>query len=86
MVLNDKIYSVLKTLGTIILPAVAVFYDDLAGIWGLPFADQVPQTIMAVVVLLNSWLGLKSAKYYEEKAKIAESMSTDVDPEEEKVM
>ena len=66
MKLSNVVYDVLKTLGTIILPAIAVFYNELADIWGLPYSEQIPQTIMALVVLLNSWLGIKSASYYKD--------------------
>ena len=68
MKLSNQMYDFLKLLGTIILPAVAVFYQTLAGIWGLPFSEQVPSTIMAIVVLLNSCLGISSAAYYKDLA------------------
>lgn len=77
MILSDKTYKILKTLGTIILPAIAAFYGTLAGIWGLPFQDKIPETIMAVVVMLNAWLKVKSSDYYEEKAKGADTVSYD---------
>ena len=64
MILSEKWYNFLKKLGTIILPAVAAFYSTLADIWGIPFADKIPETIMAIVVLLNAWLGVKSAEFY----------------------
>ena len=72
MKLSNVVYDVLKTLGTIILPAIAVFYNELADIWGLPYSEQIPQTIMALVVLLNSWLGIKSASYYKDLSDTAQ--------------
>lgn len=68
MKMSNEMYDFLKLLGTIILPALAAFYETIADIWGLPFSDKVPPTIMAVVVLLNSFLGHSSSKYYEKLA------------------
>lgn len=62
--MSNKTYDLLKLVGQIILPAVAAFYGTLAGIWGLPFAEQIPQTIMALVVLLNACLNHESSSYY----------------------
>ena len=36
--LNDKVYDVLKWLALIALPALAVLYNVLAGVWGWPCA------------------------------------------------
>lgn len=79
MKLSDKTYDFLKILGTIIIPALAVFYTTLAEIWGLPFAEEVPKTIMAIDLLLNSCLGFSTANYYKELAK-ADAV---LEPEEE---
>lgn len=68
MKLDDKTYSILKAIGSLVLPALATFYATLGKIWGLPFTSEVPATIMAVDVLLNSCLGLSSATYYKEIA------------------
>lgn len=64
MKMSNQMYDFLKLLGTIILPAVAVFYENIAKIWNAPYSDKIPPTIMAVVVLLNSWLGNSSTQYY----------------------
>ena len=68
MTLSNKWYDFLKLLGTIILPAFRAFYQTLAQIWGLPFSEQIPRTIMAFVVLLNACLGQSSAQYYKKLA------------------
>lgn len=65
--LSNNQYNLLKKLGTIILPAVAAFYGTLSQIWGLPFGDKIPETIMALVVMLNAWLGVKSSEYYSQQ-------------------
>ena len=46
MKLNDKVYDLLKYLGMIGLPAVAVAYQSLAQVWSLPYSEQIPSTIL----------------------------------------
>ena len=68
MKLSNEWYDFLSMLGRLILPAIAAFYEQIATIWGLPYSDKIPPTIMAVVVLLNSCLGISSAQYYKKLA------------------
>ena len=63
MKMSNKIYDVLKWVALVVLPAVAIFYESLAGIWGLPFPEQIPDTIMIVDLLLGTLLGVSSANY-----------------------
>lgn len=60
---NNKTYDVLKWIALILLPAVAVLYSSLAGIWNLPYVDAVPQTIMAIDTFLGVILQISSTKY-----------------------
>lgn len=66
--MSNKMYDFLSLLGRLVLPAFAAFYEQIANIWGLPYSDKIPPTIMAVVVLLNSCLGISSANYYKKLA------------------
>ena len=61
--MSNKVYDVLKWVALVVLPAIAIFYETLAGIWGLPFAEQIPATITAVDLLLGVLLGVSSATY-----------------------
>lgn len=61
--MNNKAYDVLKWIALIVLPAIAVFYETLANIWGLPFAEQIPDTIMAADLFLGVLLGVSNATY-----------------------
>lgn len=63
MILNSKVYDILKYLAQIVLPAIATLYLALAGIWNLPFGEQVSGTIMAIDTFLGVLLGISSAKY-----------------------
>ena len=63
MKMSNKVYDVLKWIALVALPAIAFFYETLAGIWGLPFVEQIPATIMAVDLLLGVLLGVSSNTY-----------------------
>lgn len=66
MIMSNKVYDVLKFVAQIVLPALATFYLTLAGIWGLPFGEQVSGTIMAVDTFLGAVLMISSNKYNKE--------------------
>ena len=61
--MSNKVYDVLKWVALVVLPALAVFYGSLAGIWNLPFAEQVPETITAVDLFLGVILGISNVTY-----------------------
>ncbi len=63
MQFSNKTYDILKWLALIVLPAVATLYGSLAEIWGLPFANAIPETIMALNLFLGVSLGVSSAQY-----------------------
>lgn len=63
MIMNNKVYDVLKFIAQIVLPAIATFYLTLAGIWGLPFGEQVSATVMAIDTLLGAILMISSNTY-----------------------
>lgn len=61
--MSNKFYDVLKWITMVVLPATATLYTLLANIWGLPFAEKIPDTIMGVVTFLGIVLGISSAQY-----------------------
>ncbi len=61
--MSNKVYDVLKWIVMIVLPACATLYAALSGIWGLPFAEQIPATITAVDAFLGVVLMISSAQY-----------------------
>lgn len=61
--MGDKVYDVLKFIAQIVLPALATFYLTLAGIWSLPYGEQISGTIMAIDTLLGAILMISSTKY-----------------------
>ena len=61
--MSNKVYDVLKWIALVVLPAIAILYSSLAGIWGLPYAEQIPDTITAIDLFLGVLLGISSAQY-----------------------
>jgi hypothetical protein len=56
-------YDVLKWIAMLGLPAIGALYSALAGIWGLPYADEVVGTIIAVDTFLGVLLGISTVQY-----------------------
>lgn len=55
--LPDRVYVALKWAALIALPAIGTFYQALAGVWGLPLAEEVSQTANVVALLLGTLIG-----------------------------
>lgn len=64
MILPDKWFDILKWLDLIVLPAIGTAYAALSAIWGFPFAEEIPKTIMVVCTLLGAFLGISNVNYY----------------------
>ena len=62
---SSPFYDKLKFLAQIGFPALGTLYFTLAGIWGLPAAEQVVGTIVAVDTFLGVLLQLSSKAYQE---------------------
>ena len=63
MKLNNKVYDILKWIAQYLLPAFGTLYFALAGIWGLPYGEQVVGTITAVDTFIGVILGLSTMQY-----------------------
>ena len=61
--LPDWLYDILKWLCLIFLPALSALYAKLAAVWGLPYAEQIPQTISAFELFLGATLCVSSVEY-----------------------
>lgn len=61
--MSNKVYDVLKFIAQMVLPAIATLYVTLAGIWRLPFSEQIGGTVMAVDTFLGAILMLSSKNY-----------------------
>jgi len=79
-ILPSKVYDVLKKTTTVVLPGLGSLYLALAQIWGLPAADKVTGTIVAVNLFLGLLLAFGSASYNNSESKYAGTVSVDTNP------
>jgi hypothetical protein len=69
MMITGKLYDVLKFLALVLLPALGTAYFALAGIWGLPSAQEVVGTIVVVDTFLGTILQISASQYNKSDAK-----------------
>lgn len=62
--MKNETYDILKYIAQIIIPALGTFYFALAGIWGLPYGEQIVGTLTAIDAFLGAVLKLSSDQYY----------------------
>lgn len=63
--MSNRTYDTLKIVAQIVLPALGTLYFALAGIWGLPYGEQIVGTITAVDTFLGAVLKISSDRYME---------------------
>ncbi len=63
MKMSNKTYDTLKWIAQFFLPALGTLYFALAGIWALPYGEQVVGTITAIDTFIGVTLGISSANY-----------------------
>ncbi len=56
MKIPDELYDILKWVCLIFLPALSTAYSALAGIWSLPFGEQIPATVTVISLFLGTLL------------------------------
>lgn len=67
--LSNEIYDILKNTAQIYLPATGTLYATVAAIWGLPAAQEVLATIVAIDTALGAFLGFSTKSYNNSEAK-----------------
>lgn len=63
----DKVYTILKWVAQLLLPALGTLYFALAGIWGFPYGEEIVGTITAIDTFLGVLLGISTAQYNKNK-------------------
>ena len=63
MMLNNKVYDVLKWIALVCLPALTTLWLTLANIWGFPYAEAIGATMTAITAFLGALLGVSSIQY-----------------------
>lgn len=61
--MSNKLYDFLKKVAQLYLPALGTLYFALAGIWNLPYGEQIVGTITAIDTFLGVILGISSYNY-----------------------
>ena len=68
MILSDKVYTTLKWICLIALPALAVLYFTLAKIWGLPYGAEITATINAIALFIGTLIGVSQLSINKEES------------------
>lgn len=63
MKISNQVYDTLKWIAQYLLPALGTLYFAIAGIWGLPYGEQVVGTITALDTFLGVILGISAVNY-----------------------
>lgn len=62
----DKLYTVLKWLCLICLPAVSTFLFAVGSIFNWPYTEQITGVIAAVITLIGALIGVSTKAYNKE--------------------
>ena len=63
MIINSKVYDVMKYITMVVLPAVTTLWLAVGSIWGLPYAEPIGATLSAITVFLGAILGISTSLY-----------------------
>ena len=63
MVMNNKVYDVLKWIVALVLPALAGFVTTFTAIWGIPYGNEISLSISAIEVFLGAIFMISSIQY-----------------------
>jgi len=72
-IFSNKTFDALKWVAIVGLPALVAFIAKLFNVWGIPYGEQIADTIAAIQLFLGALLGVSTIQYDRAKAKQAES-------------
>ena len=61
--MSNKAYDIIKWIVVIVLPSIGTLYFALAGIWGLPYGEEIVGTITAIDTFLGAVMMITNAQY-----------------------
>lgn len=67
MKISSALYDVLKWIAMFFLPALALLVQTVFPIWGIPYGEQIAQTIVAVNAFLGAIIGISNIGYNKSK-------------------
>lgn len=62
-IFSDRLYNIFKYLAMIALPALAIFVRGFFPIWGIPYGEQISESIVCINALLGTLLGISTIAY-----------------------
>ena len=68
---TNKVYDIISKVQRW-LPSLGLFYLAISKIWGLPWGNEVNDTIVALATLLAATLEVSSSRYYKAEASLNE--------------
>ena len=68
MKMSNKMYDILKWIAMYFLPALGTLYFALAGIWDLPYGENIVGSITAIDTFLGVLLGISTSQYNKNKS------------------
>ena len=81
MVLPDKVYTILKWLVVVCIPACTVAFVGLDSVFGWGYGDIVAKVSAIVCTLIGTLIGVSTAQY--NKALYLQQLEEEYDDEEE---
>lgn len=60
---NEHLYHELKYIAQVVLPAFATLYFTVAGLWNLPYPDEISKTIIAIDTFMGIVLHISEKNY-----------------------
>lgn len=63
MIINSKLYDVLKYITMIVLPALTTLWLSVGSIWQLPLVEPIGATLTAITAFLGAILGISTSLY-----------------------
>lgn len=81
--LSNSVYDKLKFVAQVLLPGLGALYFALSGIWGLPSAEEVVGTIVAVDTFLGLFLVAGTKQYNNSDARFDGQLVLSPGPEED---
>ena len=63
MLMNSKVYNILKYITMIVLPALTTLWLSIGSIWGFPYVEPIGATLTAITAFLGAILGISTSLY-----------------------
>ena len=63
MKMSNKVYDILKWVAILFLPALAQLIKGVFALWGIPYGEQIADTIMYLHIFLGAILGISHIQY-----------------------